>query len=127
MTTELAKRMGVEQKFTEGRTQEGWMRYLHELSRKAIRICRTSIPSVSRGFTSSATRKGIMLPIRHSVTIRRQIRWRPRRAKLRSIPRRWRKLPPPGNSPGDVIDPLPIYTPGFENYNDPLTAIPTTN
>ena len=23
---------------------------------------------------------------------------------------------------GDVIDPLPIYTPGFENYNDPLTA-----
>ncbi|MDI5536316.1 dimethyl sulfoxide reductase subunit A, partial [Salmonella enterica subsp. enterica serovar Montevideo] len=22
---------------------------------------------------------------------------------------------------GDVIDPLPIYTPGFENYNDPLT------
>jgi anaerobic dimethyl sulfoxide reductase subunit A len=22
---------------------------------------------------------------------------------------------------GDVIDPLPVYTPGFENYNDPLT------
>lgn len=36
MTSELAKRLGVEQQFTEGRTQEGWMRHLHELSRKAI-------------------------------------------------------------------------------------------
>jgi anaerobic dimethyl sulfoxide reductase subunit A len=34
MTSELAKRLGVEQQFTEGRTQEGWMRYLHELSRQ---------------------------------------------------------------------------------------------
>lgn len=36
MTSELAKRLGVEEQFTEGRTQEGWMRYLYEQSRKAI-------------------------------------------------------------------------------------------
>lgn len=36
MTTELAKRMGVEQRFTEGRTQEEWLRHLYEQSRKAI-------------------------------------------------------------------------------------------
>ncbi len=35
MTSELAKRLGVEEQFTEGRT-EGWMRYLYEQSRKAI-------------------------------------------------------------------------------------------
>ncbi|WP_417640215.1 molybdopterin-dependent oxidoreductase, partial [Klebsiella aerogenes] len=36
MTSELAKRLGVEQQFTEGRTQEEWMRHLYEQSRKAI-------------------------------------------------------------------------------------------
>lgn len=36
MTSELAKRLGVEEQFTEGRTREGWMRYLYEQSRKAI-------------------------------------------------------------------------------------------
>ncbi|MCS5781305.1 hypothetical protein LNP24_16140 [Klebsiella pneumoniae subsp. pneumoniae] len=35
MTSELAKRLGVEEQFTEGRTQEGWMRYLYEQSRKS--------------------------------------------------------------------------------------------
>ncbi len=30
MTSELAKRLGVEQQFTEGRTQEEWMRHLYE-------------------------------------------------------------------------------------------------
>ncbi len=29
MTSELAKRLGVEQQFTEGRTQEEWMRHLY--------------------------------------------------------------------------------------------------
>ncbi len=36
MTSELAKRLGVEQQFTEGRTQEEWMRHLYEQSRKSI-------------------------------------------------------------------------------------------
>ncbi len=40
MTSELAKRLGVEQQFTEGRTQEEWMRHLYEQSRKSIpEIC----------------------------------------------------------------------------------------
>lgn len=36
MTSELAKRLGVEQQFTEGRTQEEWMRHLYAQSREAI-------------------------------------------------------------------------------------------
>lgn len=36
MTSELAKRLGVEQQFTEGRTQEEWMQHLYAQSREAI-------------------------------------------------------------------------------------------
>ncbi len=36
MTSEIARRMGVEQAFTEGRTQEEWLRHLYQQSREAI-------------------------------------------------------------------------------------------
>ena len=74
MTSELAKRLGVEQQFTEGRTQEEWMRHLHELSRKAILTCRISIPSASRASINSAIRKGTTWRTKPSATIRRRIR-----------------------------------------------------
>ncbi|MCW1889066.1 hypothetical protein OK016_01880 [Vibrio chagasii] len=34
MCTELAKRMGVEKEFTEGRTQEQWIEHLYAETRK---------------------------------------------------------------------------------------------
>lgn len=36
MTAELAKYLGVEQQFTKGRTQRGWMHHLYGRSQKAI-------------------------------------------------------------------------------------------
>ncbi|MDX6941771.1 hypothetical protein, partial [Enterobacter kobei] len=36
MTSEIAKRMGVGEKFTENRTQEEWLRHLYEQSRQNL-------------------------------------------------------------------------------------------
>ncbi len=48
MTSELAKRLGVEQQFTEGRTQEEWMRHLYAQSRKRFLNCQRLKSSASR-------------------------------------------------------------------------------
>ena len=121
MTTELAKRMGVEQQFTEGRTQEGWMRHLHELSRQAV----PELPDFD-----TFRKQGIFKqrdPEGHHVAYK-AFREDPQAnplttpsgkieiysQELAKIAATWEL------AEGDVIDPLPIYTPGFENYNDPL-------
>jgi anaerobic dimethyl sulfoxide reductase subunit A len=121
MTTELAKRMGVEQQFTEGRTQEGWMRHLYEQSREAI----PELPSFDE-----FRQQGIFKqrdPEGHHVAYK-EFRANPEAnplttpsgkieiysAQLAEIAATW-QLPE-----GDVIDPLPVYSAGFENYGDPL-------
>ncbi len=121
MTTELAKRMGVEQQFTEGRTQEGWMRHLYEQSREAI----PELPSFDE-----FRKQGIFKqrdPEGHHVAYK-AFREDPLAnplttpsgkieiysAQLADIAATW-QLPE-----GDVIDPLPVYSAGFENYGDPL-------
>jgi anaerobic dimethyl sulfoxide reductase subunit A len=121
MTTELAKRMGVEQQFTEGRTQEGWMRHLYEQSREAI----PELPSFDE-----FRQQGIFKqrdPEGHHVAYK-AFRANPEAnplttpsgkieiysAQLAEIAATW-QLPE-----GDVIDPLPVYSAGFENYGDPL-------
>ncbi len=73
MTSELAKRLGVEQQFTEGRTQEEWMRHLYAQSREAIPELPTFEEFRKQGSLKSATHKGITLLIKLSVKIRRQI------------------------------------------------------
>lgn len=73
MTSELAKRLGVEQQFTEGRTQEEWMRHLYAQSREAIPELPTFEEFRKRGSLKSAIRKGITLLTKPSVKIRRLI------------------------------------------------------
>ncbi|VFS58034.1 Dimethyl sulfoxide reductase DmsA precursor [Kluyvera cryocrescens] len=123
MTTQLAKRMGVEQKFTEGRTQEGWMRHLYEISRQAV----PELPDFD-----TFRKQGIFKqrdPEGHHVAYK-AFREDPQAnplttpsgkieiysQELAKIAATWEL------AEGDVIDPLPIYTPGFENYNDPLAG-----
>jgi anaerobic dimethyl sulfoxide reductase subunit A len=36
MCAEIAKRLGIEEKFTEGRTQEEWLKYIYEKSRQVL-------------------------------------------------------------------------------------------
>ena len=121
MTTQLAKRMGVEQQFTEGRTQEGWLRYLYEASQKAI----PELPSFEAFRQQGIFKKRD--PDGHHVAYR----------AFREDPQANPLSTPSGKieiysealaeiaatwdlSEGDVIDPLPIFTPGFESYGDPL-------
>ncbi len=120
MTTELAKRMGVEQQFTEGRTQEGWMRHLYEQSREAI----PELPSFDefrqQGMFKKRDPEGHHVaykafradPVANPLTTpsgKIEIY----SAELAQIAATWEL------EKDDVIDPLPVYSPGFENYDDP--------
>ena len=123
MTSELAKRLGVEEQFTEGRTQEGWMRYLYEQSRKAIPDLPDFDTFRQQGIYKQRDPQG------HHVAYK-AFREDPQAnplttpsGKIEIYSQDLAKIAATWELPeGDVIDPLPIYTPGFENYNDPLTA-----
>ncbi|GAB2943211.1 dimethylsulfoxide reductase subunit A [Hafnia psychrotolerans] len=123
MTSEIAKRMGVEQRFTEGRTQEEWMRHLYQQSMQAI----PELPDFD-----TFRQQGIFKqrdPQGHHVAYK-AFRQDPKvnpletpsgkieiySAGLAEIASRWQL------APDDVIDPLPIYAAGFENYDDPLAS-----
>ncbi|EIQ25555.1 anaerobic dimethyl sulfoxide reductase chain A [Shigella flexneri K-315] len=121
MTSELAIRLGVEQQFTEGRTQEEWMRHLYAQSREAIPELPTFEEFRKQGIFKKRDPQG------HHVAYK-AFREDPQANPLTTpsgkieiysqaladIAATW-ELPE-----GDVIDPLPIYTPGFESYQDPL-------
>jgi anaerobic dimethyl sulfoxide reductase subunit A len=121
MTSEIAKRMGVEQQFTEGRTQEEWLRHLYEQSREAL----PELP----GF-DTFRQQGIFKkrdPDGHFVAYK-AFRDDPQAnplstpsgkieiysSQLAQIADSWTL------EKGDVIHPLPVYSPGFEHYDDPL-------
>ncbi|MBW7982375.1 dimethylsulfoxide reductase subunit A [Enterobacillus tribolii] len=121
MTSEIAKRMGVEQRFTEGRTQEEWMRHLYQQSQQVM----PGLPSFEefrkQGIYKQRDPNGHVVaykafredPIANPLTTpsgKIEIY----SAALAEIARTW-ELPE-----GDVIDPLPIHADGFESYNDPL-------
>ena len=123
MTSELAKRMGVEHKFTEGRTQEEWMRHLYQQSLQAI----PALPDFD-----TFRQQGIFKqrdPEQHHVAYK-SFREDPLAnpletpsgkieiysAALADIAAKWQL------EKEDIIDPLPVYAAGFENYDDPLAS-----
>ncbi|MGP2544269.1 dimethylsulfoxide reductase subunit A [Yersinia sp. 2541 StPb PI] len=121
MTTELAKRMGVEQQFTEGRTQEEWLRHLYQQSQQAI----PELPSFEAFREQGIFKKRD--PAGHHVAYK-AFRADPianplttpsgkieiYSAELAQIAATWEL------QQDDVIDPLPVYAAGFESYDDPL-------
>ncbi|EKK4015410.1 molybdopterin-dependent oxidoreductase [Cronobacter sakazakii] len=123
ITSALAARMGVSDKFTEGRTQEGWLRHLYAQSRRAI----PELPDFD-----TFRQQGIFKlrdPQGHHVAYQ-AFRENPAAnpldtpsgkieiysSALADIAAHW-QLPE-----GDVIHPLPVYSPGFEQVSDPLRA-----
>jgi anaerobic dimethyl sulfoxide reductase subunit A len=112
--------MGVAQQFTEGRTQEGWMRHLYEQSREAIPELLPFDEFRKHGMFKQRDPEG------HHVAYK-AFRADPAAnplttpsgkieiysAQLAEIAATWEL------EEGDVIDPLPVYSPGFENYDDP--------
>ncbi|ELY4481007.1 molybdopterin-dependent oxidoreductase [Cronobacter turicensis] len=123
ITSALAVRMGVGEQFTEGRTQEGWLRHLYAQSQRAI----PELPDFD-----TFRKQGIFKlrdPQGHHVAYQ-AFRENPTAnpldtpsgkieiysSALADIAARW-QLPE-----GDVIHPLPVYSPGFEQASDPLRA-----
>ncbi|ELQ6218692.1 dimethylsulfoxide reductase subunit A [Cronobacter dublinensis] len=123
ITSTLAARMGVGDIFTEGRTQEGWLRHLYAQSRRAI----PELPDFD-----TFRKQGIFKlrdPQGHHVAYQ-AFRENPTAnplttpsgkieiysSALADIAARW-QLPQ-----GDVIHPLPVYSPGFEQVTDPQHA-----
>ncbi|EPC8954183.1 dimethylsulfoxide reductase subunit A [Cronobacter sakazakii] len=123
ITSALAGRMGVGDTFTEGRTQEGWLRHLYAQSRRAI----PEVPDFD-----TFRQQGIFKlrdPQGHHVAYQ-AFRENPTAnpldtpsgkieiysSALADIAAHW-QLPE-----GDVIHPLPVYSPGFEQVSDPLRA-----
>ncbi|EOI5730112.1 dimethylsulfoxide reductase subunit A [Cronobacter malonaticus] len=123
ITSALAARMGVGDTFTEGRTQEGWLRHLYAQSQRAI----PELPDFD-----TFRKQGIFKlrdPQSHHVAYQ-AFRENPAAnplatpsgkieiysSALADIAANW-QLPE-----GDVIHPLPVYSPGFEQVSDPLRA-----
>ncbi|MDT3621299.1 dimethylsulfoxide reductase subunit A [Cronobacter malonaticus] len=123
ITSALAVRMGVGEQFTEGRTQEGWLRHLYAQSQRAI----PELPDFD-----TFRKQGIFKlrdPQGHHVAYQ-AFRENPTAnpldtpsgkieiysSALADIAAHW-QLPE-----GDVIHPLPVYSPGFEQVSDPLRA-----
>jgi anaerobic dimethyl sulfoxide reductase subunit A len=123
MTSELAKRMDVEQKFTEGRTQEEWLRHLYLQSMKAIPALPDFDTFRQQGMFKQRDPQGHHVaykafredPVANPLeTASGKIEIYS--AQLADIAAKWQL------EKDDVIDPLPIYAAGFENYDDPLAS-----
>lgn len=120
MCTELAKRLGVEKAFTEGRDQEGWLRHLYKLTREND----PSLPDFE-----TVKKQGIVKrrdPNGHFVAYK-AFRDNPEQnplstpsgkveiysERLANLAKEW-ELPE-----GDVIHPLPVHVSTAEGWDDP--------
>lgn len=121
MTSEIAKRMGVGEQFTENRTQEEWLRHLYEQSREALPELPTFEEFRAQGIFKKRDPKGHHVayrnfredPVANPLTTpsgKIEIY----SSQLAELQKTWEL------DEGDVIHPLPVYSPGFEQYGDPL-------
>lgn len=121
MCSEIAKRMGVEDKFTEGRTQEDWLRFLHEQSREKnpdlpdfdtfraqgiFKVKNPGAPSVAlKAFRDDPEANPLKTPSGKIEIFSKA---------LYDLGNTW-ELPE-----GEKITGLPEYTPTWEGVSDPL-------
>lgn len=121
MTSEIAKRMGVEQQFTEGRTQEEWLRHLYEQSRKALPELPDFDTFRQQGIFKKRDPDGHFVAYK---AFRDDPQANPLSTPSGKIEIYSSRLAQIADSwtleKGDVIHPLPVYSPGFEHYDDPL-------
>ncbi|WP_024557099.1 dimethylsulfoxide reductase subunit A [Franconibacter pulveris 1160] len=121
MTSEIAKRLGVEQQFTEGRTQEEWLRHLYEQSRKALPELPDFDTFRQQGIFKKRDPDGHFVAYK---AFRDDPQANPLSTPSGKIEIYSSQLAQIADSwtleKGDVIHPLPVYSPGFEHYDDPL-------
>ncbi|MDK2376012.1 dimethylsulfoxide reductase subunit A [Serratia fonticola] len=123
MTSEIARRMGVEQAFTEGRTQEEWLRHLYQQSREAIPALPEFEQFLKQGIFKQRDPDGHHVAYK---AFRADPQANPLKtpsgkieiysAQLAELAATWEL------SKDDVIDPLPVYAAGFESLDDPLSG-----
>lgn len=120
MLTNIADKLGVKDKFTEGRTQEDWLRYLHQESLKKVPdlpdfdtfrkqgIFKKKLPSVigMKKFRDDPVANKLGTPS-GKIEI-----WS---SNLYAMSQDWKM-----DVPGNAIDPLPIYRQTREMPGDPL-------
>ncbi len=119
MCTEIAKRLDVEEKFTEGRTQEEWLRFIYANAQKnnpnlpsyevfnEMGIFKQTSPIgdviAYKAFSDDPVKNKLSTPSGKIEIYSSQL------AKIAAT---WTL------NPGDVIDPLPVYNSGFEGWDD---------
>lgn len=118
---EIAKRMGKEEEFTEGRDEEAWLKFCYEEACKED----AELPTYDEMKEMGVYRRKD--PDGHHVALK-EFRDDPEANPLKTpsgkieiyseqlaeIADTW-ELPE-----GDIIDPLPVYAPGTEGWDDPL-------
>lgn len=120
---ELAKRFGIEDKFTEGRTQMQWVEWIYEQTRKKYP---EQLPAFEEFWKRGLVK--VQVPNNHGIAMKK-FRDDPVANKLSTpsgkieiyserlakIAAEW-ELPP-----GDVITPVPQYCDTWESHRDPKT------
>ncbi|MCK3655054.1 dimethyl sulfoxide reductase subunit A [Pasteurellaceae bacterium Macca] len=119
--TDLSEKLGVKEQFTEGRTQEEWLRHIYELSRKALPELPTFEEFRKQGIFKKIDPKGFFIAYKD---FRENPETHPLKtpsgkieiysSRLADIAKNW-KL-----EKDEVIHPLPIHTDSFEHYGDKL-------
>lgn len=121
MLSDLADKMGVKDKFTEGRTQEEWLRYIYEQSREKLPELPTFEEFRQQGIFKKVDPNGFKVaykdfrdaPEAHPLkTPSGKIEIYS--SRLAEIAKTW-KL-----AEDEVIHPLPVHAQSFEHYGDPL-------
>lgn len=121
MLSDLAEKLGVKEQFTEGRTQEQWLRHIYEQSRQKLPELPTFEEFRQQGIFKKVDPKGFFIAYKD---FRENPEANPLKtpsgkieiysSRLAEIARTW-KL-----EKDEVIHPLPIHTDSFEHYGDPL-------
>ena len=122
--TQIAKRFGIEEKFTEGRTQEQWVEWCYEQTRKKN-------PNALPDFATFWKKGLVKFPksvVAGKTVVLEAFRRDPEKNKLKTpsgkieiyserlakIARTWKLRP------GEVISPIPVYWSGAEMAGDKL-------
>lgn len=125
---ELADRFGVKDKFTEGRTQEDWIKYLYAQGAAKGKAKGFDMPSYDDGVAM-----GVWKHEPDSVIGLKKFRDDPvanalstpsgkievYSAKLADMKKTWQF-----DDSRDFLDPLPVYAPGYNSYEDTTDEFP---
>lgn len=120
MMSELAKRLGIEAQFTEGRSQEDWLKFVYEDMRKKLPDFPEYEQMKAQGIFKKRDPKGHLVAYK---AFREDPEKNPLKTpsgkieiyseSLAKLAATWQLEAP------DIIHPLPIYHYGFNGYEDP--------